>query len=152
MVTRSLANGRARYHRYAGVQRIMGILLMVFSLTMLPPLAMDIVWAEETTTPFLGGLWITITTGALLWWPVRHERSELKVREGFLITVLFWAVLGLFGAIPFYFSDKGWHSVSESVFESVSGLTTTGATTIASGIDELPHSLKYYRSQLHWLR
>ncbi|MDM4770481.1 potassium transporter TrkG [Solimonas sp. SE-A11] len=148
---RALVNGRPRHHRYAGVQRIMGILLMVFSLTMLPPLAMDIFWAEETTTPFLGGMWITLTTGALLWWPVRHERSELKVRDGFLITTLFWAVLGLFGAIPFYFADEGWHSITESVFESVSGLTTTGSTTIAQGLDELPHSLKYYRSQLHWL-
>ncbi|AXQ27343.1 potassium transporter [Solimonas sp. K1W22B-7] len=129
----------------------MGILLMVFSLSMLPPLAMDLFWAEETTTPFLSGLWMTLTTGALLWWPVRNERSELKVRDGFLITTLFWVVLGLFGAIPFFFAEEGWYSLTDAVFESVSGLTTTGSTTIADGVDELPHSLKYYRSQLHWL-
>ncbi|HSW15215.1 MAG TPA: TrkH family potassium uptake protein [Solimonas sp.] len=147
-----MANGYAqRRHRFAGVQRIMGILLMLFSLTMLPPLLMDIIWAEETTTPFLGGLWMTLTTGALLWWPVRSVRSELKVRDGFLVTVLFWAVLGLFGAIPLYFSDQGWFTYTDAVFEAVSGLTTTGATTVASGLDSMPHSLLFYRAQLHWL-
>lgn len=147
-----MANGFSqRPHRYASVQRIMGILLMLFSLTMVPPLLMDLLWAEQTATPFLGGLWMTLTTGALLWWPVRDVRAELKVRDGFLITVLFWAVLGVFGAIPLLFADQAWHTVTDAVFESVSGLTTTGSTTVAAGLDDLPHSLKYYRSQLHWL-
>jgi len=148
-----MANGYAhsRAHRYAGVQRIMGILLMLFSGTMLPPLAMDLFWAEDTSTPFLGGLLLTLSSGALLWWPVRNHRSELKVRDGFLVTTMFWTVLGLFGAIPLYFADEGWFTYTDAAFEAMSGLTTTGATTIASGLDRMPHSLLFYRAQLHWL-
>jgi len=140
-----------RAHRYAGVQRVMGILLMAFSVTMLPPLLMDLAWRENTATPFLAGMWLTLATGTVLWWPVRNSRSELKTRDGFLITTMFWAVLGLFGAIPLYFAAEGWHSYTDAVFEAVSGLTTTGATTIAQGLDDMPHSILYYRAQLHWL-
>lgn len=148
-----MANGYTQHrpHRYAGVQRIMGVLLMVFSLSMLPPLAMDLALAEDVATPFLAGMWITLSTGALLWWPVRGIRSELKVRDGFLITVLFWLVLGVFGAIPLFLAAEAWHSPTDAIFESISGLTTTGATTVAAGLDDMPHSLLFYRAQLHWL-
>lgn len=140
-----------RAHRHAAVQRVTGILLMLFSLTMLPPMLVNLIYQEEVATPFLMGLWITLTTGAAIWWPVRFVRAELKTRDGFLITVLFWTVLSLFGAIPLYVTDLGWHTYTDSLFEAVSGLTTTGATTVASGLDQLPRALLYYRSQLHWL-
>jgi trk system potassium uptake protein len=140
-----------RVHRFVAVQRIVGILLMLFSLTMLPPIVVDRFYEATTTVPFLMGLWITFVTGFVVWWPARKERAELKTRDGFLITVLFWAVLGLFGAIPLHYADEAWFSVTDAVFESVSGLTTTGATTVASGLDALPHALNYYRVQLHWL-
>ncbi len=137
-------------YRYAAVQRITGLLLMVFSLTNLPPLLVNLIYSESVRQPFLMGLWITLVTGALVWWPARNSRSELKIRDGFLVTVLFWLVLGLFGSIPFFFADQAWHSFTEALFESVSGLTTTGATTVASGLDTLPHALNFYRVQLHW--
>lgn len=140
-----------RVHRFIAVQRVTGILLMLFSFTMLPPIAVDQLYEGTTTGPFLMGLWITFATGALVWWPARREHAELKTRDGFLITVLFWAVLGLFGTIPFHFTDAAWYSFTDAAFESVSGLTTTGATTVVSGLDELPRALNYYRVQLHWL-
>jgi trk system potassium uptake protein TrkH len=140
-----------RLRRFVAVQRITGILLMLFSATMLPPLLMALYYGDDTIGAFMGGAWITFVTGGILWWPARHIRSELKTRDGFLITVLFWSVLGLFGAIPLHFTSEGWHNYTDAIFESVSGLTTTGATVITSGIDELPRSLNYYRAQLHWL-
>ncbi|TDU28141.1 trk system potassium uptake protein TrkH [Panacagrimonas perspica] len=138
-------------HRFVAVQRITGMLLMLFSFTMVPPIIVDQLTEATTTGPFLMGLWITFLTGALVWWPARKEHAELKTRDGFLITVLFWAVLGAFGAIPLFFADEAWHSYTDAVFEAVSGLTTTGATSVASGLDELPPALNYYRAQLHWL-
>ena len=141
----------SRIHRFVAVQRIIGILLMLFSFTMVPPIVVDRIYEASTTRPFLMGMWITFLTGFLIWWPARKEHAELKIRDGFLITVLFWAVLGIFGAIPLIFADEAWHSYTDAVFESVSGLTTTGATTVASGLDDLPHALNYYRVQLHWL-
>ena len=140
-----------RARRLDAVQRITGLLLMLFSLTMLPPMLINLIYHEDMSAPFLMALWITLSTGAAIWWPVRRVRAELKTRDGFLITVLFWIVLSLFGAIPLYMAHLGWHTYTDALFESVSGLTTTGATTIASGLDNLPHALLYYRSQLHWL-
>ncbi len=137
--------------RFVSVQRIVGLLLMLFSLTMLPPVVVDLIYAEHNYGAFLGAMWITLFTGTAIWWPARKVRTELKVRDGFLITVLFWTVLSTFGAIPLFFTESGWHSLTDAVFESVSGLTTTGSTVVAHGIDTLPHSINYYRVQLHWL-
>ncbi|WP_051278692.1 TrkH family potassium uptake protein [Solimonas flava] len=137
--------------RFAAVQRITGLLLMGFSTTMLPPVAVDLWYGDGAWRAFLEGLWIALAVGALVWWPVRRHRSELKVRDGFLVVVLFWAVLSAFGAVPFLETHAGWHSYTEALFESVSGLTTTGSTTIASGLDQMPRAILYYRSQLHWL-
>lgn len=138
-------------HRFAAVQEVLGILLMLFSLSMLPPLAVSWYYQDGTAEAFGAGLWITLAGGAAVWWPVRRARAELKIRDGFLITVLFWSVLSAFGAIPLYVAESGWHSYTDAMFEAVSGLTTTGATVVAHGIDALPPSINYYRCQLHWL-
>lgn len=137
--------------RFAAVQRITAILLMIFSTTMLPPILVDLWYGGDTTPAFLQGMALSLSVGALVWWPVRNHRGELKTRDGFLVVVLFWAVLSAFGAVPLLATNVGWHSYTEALFESVSGLTTTGATTIASGIDSMPRAILYYRSQLHWL-
>lgn len=140
-----------RFHRYVAVQRITGILLMIFSLTMLPPMVVDVLYENSTIAPFLMGLSLTGIAGLVIWLPARNAHADLKTRDGFLITVLFWLVLGLSGAIPLYYAHGAWHTYTDAVFEAVSGLTTTGATTVASGLDQLPHALQYYRAQLHWL-
>jgi trk system potassium uptake protein TrkH len=141
----------SRGRRYAGVQRIVGLLLMLFSLSMVPPLLISLYYDEGVGYAFLDSMWITLTAGAVIWRPVRHSRAELKIRDGFLVVVLFWAVLSAFGAIPFYVTNVGWPSYLDALFESVSGLTTTGATMIPSGLDKLPNAINYYRAQLHWL-
>ena len=125
-----------RIHRFGAVQRVMGILLMIFSLTMLPPMAVSWLYADGTAPAFGLALSINVVLGAMTWWPVRHSRAELKIRDGFLVTVLFWMVLGLSGAIPLYVADQPGLTIPQAVFESVSGLTTTGATVIV-GLDGL---------------
>ncbi|MFP5304215.1 MAG: TrkH family potassium uptake protein, partial [Gammaproteobacteria bacterium] len=62
----------------------------------------------------------------------------------------FWGVLSTFGAIPLYAAKVGWTTFVDAMFESASGLTTTGAT-VASGLDSMPWSILFYRMQLHWL-
>ena len=81
---------------------------------------------------------------------MRNARADLRLREGFLIVVLFWVVLGLSGALPFFLSENVDISFTNAVFESVSGLTTTGATVII-GLDSLPRSIAFYRQELQWL-
>jgi len=130
--------------------RILGILLMLFSLTMLAPLLVALIYDEHTMTGFFTALGITAVGGFFLWLPARNSRHELRTRDGFLITTLFWTVLGLFGAFPFMLHDSLGLSATDAIFESISGLTTTGATVI-TGLDDLPKSLLFYRQQLQWL-
>ncbi|TJY59933.1 potassium transporter [Sinimarinibacterium sp. CAU 1509] len=137
-------------HRYAAVQKVSGMLLMLFSITMLPPLLISSILEEGVSDAFLDASWITLTAGALVWWPVRRLNVELKTRDGFLVVVLFWLVLSIFGAIPLYVTHTGWVSFVDAMFESASGLTTTGAT-VASGLDSMPKAILFYRVQLHWL-
>ena len=91
-----------------------------------------------------------LIVGSLLWIPARHQREELRVRDGFLFVTLFWLVLGLAGALPFAIATSPHLSPADAVFESFSGLTTTGATVI-TGLDGLPPSILFYRQQLQWL-
>ncbi len=135
---------------WAVVQRILGLLLMMFSVTMLPPVIISMIFDEHAARPFLQGFGLTLAAGVLIWLPVHRSRKDLRLRDGFLIVAAFWTVLGTFGAAPFYFADAITMSFTDAVFESVSGLTTTGATVLA-GLDELPKSILYYRQQLQWL-
>jgi trk system potassium uptake protein TrkH len=135
---------------FSTVQRILGVLLMIFSLTMLPPLLISFFVDDGAIIGFLDAFILTFGLGLLIWGPVRRHRQELRVRDGFLVVVLFWSVLGLTGSLPFLLAESFHMSLTDSVFESVSGLTTTGATVIV-GIDNLPTSILYYRQQLQWL-
>ena len=74
----------------------------------------------------------------------------MRIRDGFLVTSLFWTVLGLFGALPFALTESLELGAIDAVFESISGLTTTGATVIV-GLDNLPQSILIYRQLLQWL-
>ena len=132
------------------VQRILGILLMLFSITMLPPVAVAWWYEDGAMMPFLLGFVITLGAGFLFWGPVRKFRRELRVRDGFVVVAMFWVVLGFSGAIPLILSERPHMSFTNAVFESLSGLTTTGATVL-TGIDELPHAILWYRQQLQWL-
>ncbi len=132
------------------VIRILGILLMLFSTTMLPPIFVSILYRDGAGSNFASALFFSLVTGLFLFWRHRHARAELKTRDGFLIVVMFWTVLSLFGAIPLYLANIENFGLADAIFESFSGLTTTGATVI-QGLDQLPKSILYYRQQLQWL-
>ncbi len=132
------------------VSRILGILLMIFSLTMLPPIIVSLIYDDNQLHAFLDAFVITLGLGLIIWLPVRNHKKELRVRDGFIVTVLFWLVLSLSGSVPLYLSDSPDLKFVDAYFESLSGLTTTGATVI-TGIDILPKSILWYRQQLQWL-
>lgn len=136
------------YH--AVVQRVLGVLLMVFSFSMLAPIGIALSYGDGEIKTFAIGFAITLTTGLLAWLPVRHVRRELKIRDGFLVVVLFWLVLSLFGAVPLWLAIRPNMDFTDAVFESVSGLTATGATVL-TGLDNLPHAILFWRVLLHWL-
>jgi trk system potassium uptake protein TrkH len=131
------------------VQRILGLLLMLFSLTMLPPAGVALYFEDGNAQPFLASFAAILAGGALIWWPVRNRVRELRVRDGFLVVALFWAVLGAAGAAPLLLSDRLDMSLTDAVFEAISGFTTTGATVLV-GLEALPPSILYYRNQIEW--
>lgn len=132
------------------VQRILGLLLMMFSLTMLPPIPFSLWYGDGAWLPFVQGFALTLAAGLVIWLPVRNIRRELRLRDGFLVVASFWTVLGTFGAAPLYLADVLSMTFTDAVFESMSGLTTTGATVLTN-LDSLPRSILYYRQQLQWL-
>jgi trk system potassium uptake protein len=132
------------------VQRILGQLLVLFSVTMLPPMAVALYFDDGHWRPFFQAFVALLGLGLLIWAPVRHRARELRLRDGFLIVALFWAVLGAAGAAPLLLSESLNISVTDAVFESVSGFTTTGAIIFPS-LEALPKSVLYYRSQVEWL-
>ncbi|MCZ6560053.1 MAG: TrkH family potassium uptake protein [Gammaproteobacteria bacterium] len=132
------------------VQRILGLLLMIFSLTMLPPILVSVVFKEGSWLPFLQGFALTLFSGLLIWLPVRQSRRDLRLRDGFVVVAAFWTVLGTFGAAPLYLADTLSMTLTDAIFESMSGLTTTGATVLTN-LDSLPKAILYYRQQLQWL-
>src|SRR5210317_602116 len=132
------------------VQRILGLLLMMFSFTMLPPVVVSLIYDDHSWLPFVEGFGLTLVAGFICWMPVHRSRKDLRLRDGFLVVASFWTVLGTAGAAPLVFADALSLSFTDAVFESVSGLTTTGATVL-TGLDQLPVSILYYRQQLQWL-
>ena len=136
--------------RLGVTQRILGILLMLFSLTMLPPAVVSWWTGDGAVDAFLSAFYLVVVLGAVSWVPVRNDRRELRMRDGFMVVVLFWTVLGLSGSLPFILYEKLNMGITDAVFESISGLTTTGATVIV-GLDDLPASILFYRQQLQWL-
>ncbi len=135
---------------FAVIQRIMGLFLMLFSLTLLPPVVIDLLYQEGAARAFFYSYLVLLCIGFVLFVPVRNKTSDLRLRDGFIVVVLFWLVLGVAGAMPFYLYENLDISIADALFESISGLTTTGATVLV-GLDNLPHSILFYRQELQWL-
>jgi trk system potassium uptake protein TrkH len=136
--------------QYKNIIRILGLLVALLSVTMLPPALVSMIYRDGGGVPFLLGFLWCLITGFVAWYPNRHQKTDLRAREGFLIVVLFWLVLASFSAIPLILLEKPSLSITDAFFESFSGLTTTGAT-ILNHIEGLPHAVLWYRQQLQWL-
>ena len=133
------------------VAKTLGLLLMVFSFAQVPPILVDLIYSEGEYLTFVFSFILTVFGGLVLWWPFRAIKKSFRLREGVLIVVSFWIVLSLFGTLPFLITESISNlSFSNAFFESMSGLTTTGAT-ILSQLDDLPKSILFYRQQLQWL-
>ena len=133
------------------VAKTLGLLLMVFSLAQVPPVLVDLIYSEGEYLTFVFSFILTVFGGLVLWWPFRAIKKSFRLREGVLIVVSFWIVLSLFGTLPFLITESISNlSFSNAFFESMSGLTTTGATVL-SQLDDLPKSILFYRQQLQWL-
>ena len=134
---------------FLAVVRILGIVIALFSLTMLVPVGVALYYNDAALIAYDEAILITGISGILIaaatWW---HKR-ELYPRDGFLLVALVWMVLPVFAAIPFlrYFPDI---TFAQAYFEAVSGLTTSGSTVLV-GLDDMPQSILIWRALLQWL-
>lgn len=133
--------------KYKKAISVVGFLGTLFSLSILPAMFISWIYHDGELLTLSESLICMFVTGLILWLPFRNESIKLSRKDGFLIVALFWVLLGIQGAFPFVFSLH--MTLVNAVFESVSGLTTTGATVI-SGLDNLDPSILFYRQELQW--
>ena len=136
--------------RFAAIQKVIGFLIMGSSLMMLPPVLVSLYYDDGMYQLFLDSAGIFLVLGLLTYLPVRHERRDLHLRDGFLIVTCSWLAVILVGALPYVLMTAPDLSFLDAVFESASGFTTTGATII-NNVDALPRSILFYRMETQWL-
>ncbi|PCH57514.1 MAG: potassium transporter [Legionellales bacterium] len=130
--------------------RILGILLLSFSSTVIPSIFIAYYYVEpDGCSYYLLTMAVIATIGLSLWLPCRTSRTNIRIRDGFLIVTFAWLLLSTIAALPFIFSP---HNISwvDAVFEATSGLTATGSTILYE-LDSMPRSLLYYRQQLQFI-
>ena len=132
---------------YKSILNLLGILLGIFSISFIPPLILTYMYRESGSDVFLYSFLFFCILGGTIWAATRQKDLPLNISDGFVITTLFWVVLACAGSVPFYFFGM---SISDAIFESASGITTTGATTIV-GLDNLPKSILLYRQLHQWI-
>ena len=127
---------------------IIGVLLVVLGIFMLGPYIAQIIYKEESHS-FLSSSFVTIFIGILFILINLDRDSILNLQQTFLFSSMAWTSVALFGCLPFLFSNLEL-SFSDSFFESMSGITTTGSTIITN-LNETPKSILLWRGMLQWL-
>jgi len=131
------------------VLRVFALVLMVFAVTMLAPAIAAYLGSDAAAGAFFRAFLFTFLAAFILWFAVRGHAAELRRRDGFLLVSLVWVVVPAFAAIPLLIHLPAM-SFTDAYFETVSGLTTTGAT-VMEGLDSLPFSINLWRAQLVFL-
>jgi trk system potassium uptake protein TrkH len=134
--------------RSSVILSIMGRILLILGLAMAISTLCSFIYGEEVLEQLLWSTLITITTGLIFAYS-NHKTEELSYKEGFAIVGLGWIVASLFGSLPFALSGY-FPSYISALFETVSGITTTGATVLAD-VEVLPRGLLFWRSLTQWL-
>jgi len=132
---------------FKAIINLFSILVLLFSFSYVFPIAVSLVFSDNSLHLFLPAFIFVGVLGLIGFFFTKGVQRDLTAKDGFVIIVMFWLVLSMAGSIPFYLSGM---SPIDSFFESMSGITTTGATVI-SNIESLPESLKFYRQLLQWM-
>jgi len=133
---------------YKTVFFILGILQIILGVSMIFPIIMQFIF-EELDSSFISASIITIIFGTLFFLSNLENDRKLNLQNAFLLTSLSWISVAIFGSLPFIFSDLNL-SVTDSFFESMSGITTTGSTIITD-LNSAPKAILIWRAILQWL-
>ena len=130
------------------ILNILGLLLCIESIALLIPMIFDFINNNEDWKQFFFISCLTFFIGIVLYVGFKKEKIKINLRQAFLLTILSWLVIALFGSLPFIYSSSSLN-FTNAFFESVSGITTTGSTVI-SNLDSLSEGILIWRSLLQW--
>ena len=130
------------------IARVLGLVLLILAALLLLPLLTALVYGESAA-PFALTIGIAVVVGAVLTFGIKPESTELYAKEGFAVVGLSWIVMSLLGAVPFVLSGDI-PNYLDAVFETASGLTTTGAS-ILTDVESLSRSGMFWRCFTHWI-
>ena len=131
------------------VLHVIGLLLATLGLAMLVPAFVDIIDDNRDWQVFAAASMTTFVIGIGLYLSTRGAPRDLNLRQAFLLTALAWATIAIFGALPFVYAEMDL-SFTDAMFESMSGITTTGSTVI-TGLDYAPPGILMWRALLQWM-
>ena len=137
------------FYRLLPVSHVLGGMLMFFSIAYLMPIASSVIYDDGTLIDFIDAMAISFAAGLVLWLGTRRHKRELKPRDGFLLVTLAWILMAAIATLPLLLVIDDL-SFTDAYFETMSGLTTTGATVL-SGLERLPPSINLWRHELNWL-
>ena len=128
----------------------LGLMLVIFSAAYALPVATSLIYADYTMLlDFLLAMVWTAVAGVLMWMLTRRHKGELSIRHGYLLVVTMWTAMPAFATIPLLLAIPGL-SFTDAYFETMSGMTTTGATVL-TGLDTLPPAINVWRHELQWI-
>ena len=136
--------------KFSPIIYLIGMLLCILSLFMMIPAFVDWLYGNNDWPAFVGASLLTLFVGAILYLSNRDSTTEhLELRQAFLLTNSAWISIALFGSLPFLLSEIDM-SFTDAIFESTSGITTTGATVI-NNLEATSHGILIWRALLQWL-
>ncbi len=127
----------------------LGMMLMVFSAAYILPILTSLIYDDGTLMDFALAMVWTFSAGALMWLLTRRHKGELSIRHGYLLVVAMWTAMPAFATMPLLLVMPEL-SFTDAYFETMSGMTTTGATVL-TGLDHLPPAINLWRHELQWL-
>ncbi|MBU2471631.1 MAG: TrkH family potassium uptake protein [Bacteroidetes bacterium] len=134
---------------FKAVIAILGLLIIFIGAAMLTAIPFSLYYSDGAVLSILISSLICLAAGVILWLIFKRYLNDLKTREGFAIVTFGWLTMSLFGSLPFIISGAI-PSVTDAIFETVSGFTTTGAS-ILSNIEAMPAGLLFWRSMTQWI-
>jgi len=133
---------------YKTVFFTLGVLQIILGLSMIIPIIIQIIYGQLDSS-FIGAGIITIVFGVLFFLSNLDHEKKLNLQQAFLVTSLSWISIAIFGSLPFIFSSLEL-TITDALFERMSGITTTGSTII-SNLNDAPKAILFWRAILQWL-
>ena len=133
---------------FRSILYILGLLLCIEAVAMIIPLFVDLIYSNDDWQQFFYSSIITFFIGLVLFFSFKREKIKIDVRQAFVLTLFSWLLIAFFGSIPFIYVST-FLSYTDAFFESVSGITTTGATVI-NNLDSLSEGILIWRALLQW--